>query len=75
MKELELDAVRQKYQRAVEDWITLIRAEAELAIDIDSVEAIDDWENAALREEEARKNAKRAKKEYEDALRQAMFNM
>lgn len=75
MKELDLDVARQNYQRAVDNWIALIRAEAELAIDIDSVEAIDDWENAALREEEARKNAKQAKKEYEDVLRKAMFNM
>jgi hypothetical protein len=38
-----------------------------------SVAEIDKWEAAHFREEEARNQAKKAKKEYEDALREKFF--
>jgi hypothetical protein len=61
------------YKAAVEEWITAIREEESLA-SVDPTEAkLDDWEHAHFREEAARNKAKKAKKDYEDAIRQGMF--
>jgi hypothetical protein len=71
----ELDAMKARYQSAVEQWIRTIRDEEALAAPAEHSEAdIDKWEAAAQTEEEARKEAKAAKADYEDALRQEFFN-
>ena len=70
----ELDKLRQAYKDAVEQWITAIRAEENLATADHSVPAIDIWEHAGFAEEDARKNALEARTAYEDALRQVDFN-
>ena len=63
----------QAHKAAVEEWITTIRVEEELA-SIDPSEArLDDWERAHLKEEAARNKARKAKKDYEDTIRLAMF--
>jgi hypothetical protein len=36
--------------------------------------AVEDWEKADFAEEDARSVAKAARKEYQDALRQVLFN-
>jgi hypothetical protein len=71
----ELDAMQARYKSAVEDWIRAIREEESLASPAQHSEAdIDKWEAAADNEEEARKRAKEAKSDYEDALREEFFN-
>lgn len=70
----QLDQMRSNYKAAVEAWITAIRQEEALASVDHSVAAIDQWENAGFREEDARSKAKTAKKAYEDALREEDFN-
>ena len=71
----ELDTMQARYKSAVEEWIRTIRAEEDLASPAQHSEAdIDQWEAAAMTEEDARNAAKEAKAAYEDALRQEFFN-
>jgi hypothetical protein len=69
----DLDQKQSAYKAAVEAWVAAIREEEALASGDHSVAEIDKWEEADFREEELRKKAKEAKKEYEDALRETFF--
>jgi hypothetical protein len=68
-----LDQMQAAYKKAVDTWINTIREEEALASGDHSETEIDAWEAAGFREEDARENAKQAKKEYEDALREKFF--
>lgn len=71
----ELDELQANYKTAVDDWVAIIREEEALASAADhSVAEIDEWENAADREDAARDKAKVAKQAYEDALREKFFH-
>ena len=70
----ELDQLRQAYKDAVEQWIAAIRAEENLATPDHSVAAVDVWEHAGFREEEARDKAREARQAYEDAIRKVDFH-
>jgi hypothetical protein len=70
----DLDLKQSQYHEAVEAWVAAIRQEEALALVEHSVADIDKWEAAGFREEDLRKKAKAAKKEYEDALRQKFFS-
>ena len=74
MENAELDALRSKYKAAVEQWIAAIRAEENLATPDHSMVAVEDWEKANFSEEDARNIAKTARAEYQDALREVLFN-
>jgi len=69
----ELDQKQTAYKATVEAWVGAIRQEEALASGEHSVDDIDQWEEAHFREEDFRKRAKAAKKEYEDALREKFF--
>jgi hypothetical protein len=70
----KLDQLQADYKAAVDQWISTIREEEALASVNHSEAEIDSWEAAHFREEDARKKAKEAKKNYEDALREKFFN-
>ena len=71
----ELDELQANYKAAVDDWVAVIREEEALASVADhSVTDIDEWENAADKEDAARDKAKAAKQAYEDALREKFFH-
>ncbi len=70
----ELDQMQKSYQNAVDEWVAAIRREETLASVNHTVAQIDQWENAAMAEDEARNKAKEAKKAYEDALREKFFS-
>ncbi|HEY6413658.1 MAG TPA: hypothetical protein VIX42_08220 [Edaphobacter sp.] len=70
----EFDQLQRAYKSAVEAWIVAIREEEALASTEHSVAEVDKWEEADFAEEEARDKAKKAKREYEDALREKFFN-
>jgi hypothetical protein len=74
MENSELDQLRSQYKLAVEEWISAIRAEENLATSDHTVHAVDVWEHAGFAEEDARKRAKEARTAYEDALRQVNFS-
>lgn len=66
--------MQKSYQKAVDEWVAAIRREETLASVNHTVAQIDQWENAAMAEDEARDKAKQAKKAYEDALREKFFS-
>ena len=70
----DLDLKQSAYKAAVETWISAIKEEEALASGEHSVAEVDQWEEAGYREEELRKKAKAAKKQYEDALRLEFFD-
>ncbi|MBB4198215.1 hypothetical protein CCR94_12360 [Rhodoblastus sphagnicola] len=69
----ELDALQKAYKTALEAWIAAIRAEEALVCVNHSVAEVDRWEQAHFDEEDARAEAKEAKQDYEDALREKFF--
>jgi len=69
----ELDQMQQAYKQAVDEWVTAIRREEELASANHSLAQVDDWEQAHFDEENARRKAKSAKESYEAALREKFF--
>jgi len=74
MENSELDTLRFNYKAAVERWIAAIRFEEDLATPDHSMIAVEEWEKANFSEEDARNMAKAARQEYQDALRQVLFN-
>jgi len=70
----ELDQMQSAYKTAVDGWVAAIRQEEALASVNHSVAEIDEWEQAAAREQTARSKAASAKVAYEGALRQEFFN-
>jgi hypothetical protein len=69
-----LDQMQRNYKAAVDEWVAAIRHEEALASVDHTVAEIDQWENSAFLEEDARNKARAAKKQYEDALREKFFN-
>jgi hypothetical protein len=74
MENAELDKLRFNYKAAVERWIAAIRSEENLATPDHSMVAMENWDQANFGEEDARKIAKAARAEYQDALRQVLYN-
>jgi len=74
MDNAELDKLRFSYKAAVERWIAAIRAEEDLATPDHSMIAVEKWDLANFAEEDARNIAKAARQEYQDALRQVLYN-
>lgn len=70
---LDLDQMQAAYRAAVEEWITAIKQEEELASVNHTVAEVDKWEGANFKEDELRGKVKAAKKRYEDALREKFF--
>jgi hypothetical protein len=74
MDNTELDKLRFNYKAAVERWIAAIRFEENLATPDHSMVAMEHWDQANFAEEDARNIAKVARTEYQDALRQVLYN-
>jgi hypothetical protein len=70
----ELDKLRFNYLAAVERWIAAVRAEEKLATPDHSMVALENWDQANFAEEDSRNIAKAARAEYQDALRQVLYN-
>ena len=74
MDNAELLTMQEAYKAAVNQWVTAIRAEEELAWLTPTLAQVDNWEEAHFREEDARNKAKKAKAAYESAIRQKLFH-
>jgi hypothetical protein len=70
----ELSTMQKAYKAAVNEWVAAIRAEEDLALVEPTVAQVDEWEQAHFKEDEARNRAKAAKKDYEDAIRQDLYD-
>jgi len=69
MSERDLDQLRLAYKKAVDDWVTSIRAEEALATPNHSMTSMENWDAAHFRELDAQKKATEARDAYQDALR------
>lgn len=65
----DLDQLRSSYKKAVDEWVTAIRAEEALATPDHSMFAWEKWDDAHLAEHEAHKKAAQARDAYKDGLR------
>ncbi len=73
MEQTELLTMQRAYKAAVDEWVDAIRVEEELASVEPTLAQVDEWEGAHFKEDEARNAAKKAKKDYEGAMRQSLF--
>jgi len=69
MDNSELDALRQAYKDATDEWVAAIRAEEALATPDHSMVAMEYWDTAGFAEQDAQAKAKTARDKYKDALR------
>src|ERR1700759_2976382 len=71
----ELDNLRTTYKSAVEAWVSAIRAEEALATPDHSMTAMEKWDDAHFREQDAQKAAVTARDAYKDALRAVNYGI
>ncbi|MGO9519606.1 MAG: hypothetical protein ACLPND_21420 [Candidatus Korobacteraceae bacterium] len=72
MENADYDRLRQAYKDAVDAWVAAIREEEALATPDHSMIAMEHWDAAGFKEQDAQKKAVAAKEAYKDALR--LFN-
>lgn len=65
--------LQKAYKAALDQWIASIRAEENLVLVDPTLAQVDTWEQAHFTEVEARQRTKKAKKDYEDAIRKENF--
>jgi hypothetical protein len=75
MAKSDLDHLRFAYKRAVDNWVDAIRAEEALATEDHSMVAMEQWDDAHFREQDAQKKAKDARDVYQDELRQVNYGI
>ena len=69
MSSSALSILRLTYKKAVDDWVNAIRAEEALATADHSMTAMELWDAAHFKEDDARTKATEARDAYKDALR------
>jgi hypothetical protein len=75
MTKAELSELRLAYKKAVDDWVLAIRAEEALATTDHSMTAMERWDEAHFKEDDARAKATEARDAYKDALRDANYGI
>ena len=70
MEKPDYDHLRQAYKDAVDAWVAAIREEEALALPDHSMTAMEHWDAACFKEQDAQKKALAAKDAYKDALRE-----
>ncbi len=75
MTKSDLDQLRLAYKQAVDDWVNAIRAEEALATEDHSMVAMEKWDDAHFREQDAQKKAKDARDAYKDELRRVNYGI
>jgi hypothetical protein len=69
MERADLDQLRLAYKNAVNEWIQTIRAEEALATPDHSMIAMENWDDAHMREHETHEKVTAAREAYKDGLR------
>jgi hypothetical protein len=69
MNKLDLDQLRIDYKNAVDKWIDTIRAQESLATSDHSMIAMEQWDAAHFREQDAHTKFTEAREAYKDGLR------
>jgi hypothetical protein len=75
MDKANLDQLRFAYKAEVDKWVDAIRAEEALAKEDHSMIAMEKWDDAHFREQDAQKNANEARDAYKDGLRQVNYGI
>ena len=74
MENSELENLQRAYKQQVNQWVSSIREEENLASQADfTVIKLDQWEQARMRQEQAAEEVKTARKHYEDGLRESYY--
>ena len=71
----DLDQLRLLYKRATDEWVDAIRAEESLATPDHSMIAMEKWDEAHFREEDAHSKAIKARDAYKDGLRSVNYGI
>ena len=75
METNDLDELQKTYKEAVERLITAIRAEVALANKDHSETAMEKWDRADFAVQDAFKQAREAREQYKDSLRQLHYGI
>ncbi len=71
----DLDHLRFAYKTAVDEWVNAICAEEALATPDHSIVAMEKWDDAHFKEQDAQKQAAEARDAYKDGLRSANYSI
>lgn len=75
MNKSNLDQLRLAYKQAVDGWVDAIRAEEALATEDHSMTAMEKWDDAHFKEQDAAAKATQARDAYKDGLRAANYGI
>jgi hypothetical protein len=75
MSTANLDELRLAYKSAVDEWVDAIRAEESLATPDHSETAMERWDDAHFKEDDAQKKATKARDAYKDGLREVNYGI
>jgi hypothetical protein len=75
MSKADLDQLRLVYKKAVDEWVNAIRAEEALATPDHSMVAMEKWDDAHFKEQDAQSKATEARDAYKDGLRTVNYNI
>jgi hypothetical protein len=71
----DFDQLLKSYKQAVDNWVNAIRAEEALATEDHSIVEMEKWDDAAFKVDDAEAAAKKARDEYQDALREKNYGI
>jgi hypothetical protein len=71
----ELDQLREIYKQASDEWVAAIRDEESLATPDHSLIAMEHWDQADFRQQEAQEKVKIARDQYRDRLRRINYGI
>ncbi len=75
MTKADFDQLRLAYKKAIDEWVDTIRAEEALATPDHSMIAMEHWDAAHFREQDAQSKATEAREAYKDALRAVNYGI
>lgn len=71
----DLDKLQQDYKQALNEWVAAIREEEGLASGNHSMIAMEQWERAGFKRQDAGEKALQARQSYEDGLRKINYGI
>ncbi len=75
MSKADLVQLRLAYKKAVDEWVDTIRAEEALATPDHSMIAMEHWDAAHFKEQDAKFKATEAREAYKNGLREANYGI
>jgi hypothetical protein len=75
MSKADFDQLRLAYKKAIDEWVDTIRAEEALATPDHSMIAMERWDAAHFKEQDAQSKAGEAREAYKDALRAVNYGI